>query len=349
MVKGLKMRRRVQFFSCKFMSKSIALSNEKGGVALVLVIWIMVILLALVGEFSYSMRTEMKITRNFKEEEEAYQLALAGIEQAKIELLSVKDLRSAFVNEDDVLVFFNESDTNDIEEEETERSNQLGRGNFEYTIIDEDGKVNINTAKAEQLRLLFLDSGVDTEEVSTIVDSILDWRDENSLHRLNGAEEDYYTSLERPYSCKDGPFSTIEELLLVKGITPEIYFGSAHDNVTPEDQETEESEEEEEDESYRGVAGYLTVNGSELININTAQLPVLEATFGAVVADNIMIQRENGPIKKPVGKSKVDSTFFTIISTGKNSDESVKRTVKVLLQRQANDLVTLHWSDNSIE
>jgi type II secretory pathway component PulK len=347
MVKGLKMRSRVQFSSCKFVGKSIALSNEKGGVALVLVIWIMVILLALVGEFSYSMRTEMKITRNFKEEEEAYQLALAGIEQAKIELLSVRDLRTAYVNENDVLVFFNESDTNDTEGEETERSNQLGRGNFEYTIIDEDGKVNINTAKAEQLRRLFLDSGVDTEDVSTIVDSILDWRDENSLHRLNGAEEDYYTSLERPYSCKDGPFSTIEELLLVKGMTPEIYFGSAHDNVTPEDQETEESEEEE--ESYRGVAGYLTVKGSELININTAQLPVLEATFGAVVADNIMIQRENGPIKRPVGKSKVDSTLFTIISTGKNYDESITRTVKVLLQRQANDLVTLYWSDNSIE
>lgn len=349
MVKGLKMmRRRVQFFSCRFLGKSIALSNEKGGVALVLVIWIMVILLALVGEFSYSMRTEMKIVRNFKEEEEAYQLALAGIEQAKIELLSVKDLRSAFFNENDVLVFFNESDTNDTEEEVIERNNQLGRGNFEYKIIDEDGKVNINTAKAEQLRRLFLDSGVDTEEVSTIVDSILDWRDENSLHRLNGAEEDYYTSLDRPYSCKDGPFSTIEELLLVKGMTPEIYFGSAHDNVTPEDQEAEESEEEEE-ESYSGVAGYLTVKGSELININTAQLPVLEATFGAVVADNIMIQRENGPIKRPIGKSKVDSTFFTIISTGKNSDESITRTVKVLLQRQANDLVTLYWSDNSIE
>lgn len=347
MVKGLKMRSRGQFSSFKFVGKSIALSNKKGVVALVLVIWIMVMLLALVGEFSYSMRTEMKITRNFKEEEEAYQLALAGIEQAKIELLSVRDLRTAYVNENDVLVFFNESDTNDTEGEETERSNQLGRGSFEYMIIDEDGKININTAKAEQLRRLFLDSGVDTEEVSTIVDSILDWRDENSLHRLNGAEEDYYTSLERPYSCKDGPFSTIEELLLVKGMTPEIYFGSAYDNVKPEDQEAEETEEEE--ESYRGVAGYLTVKGSELININTAQLPVLEATFGAVVADNIMIQRENGPIKRPVGKSKVDSTFFTIISTGKNYDESITRTVKVLLQRQANDLVTLYWSDNSIE
>jgi len=349
MAEGLKMRSRAQFFSCKFMGNSIALSSEMGGVALVLVIWIMVILVALVGEFSYSMRTEMKITRNFKEEEEAYQLAIAGIEQAKIELLLVTDLRTAYVNENDVFVFFDKSDEYDTEEEVPERSGELGRGSFEYTIIDEDGKININIAKAEQLRYLFLDSGVDASEVDIIVDSILDWRDENSLHRLNGAEEDYYTSLERPYSCKDGPFSTIEELLLVKGMTPEIYFGSAHNRVKREDKEAEETEEEEEEESYSGVAGNLTVKGSELININTARLPVLEATLGAEVADNIIIQRENGPINRPVGKSKVDSKFFTITSTGKNSDESITRTVKVLLQRQENDLVTLYWGDNSIE
>ena len=66
------------------------MQNEKGVVALLLVLWVMVILVAIAGEFSYSMRTEVNITRNFKEEEESYQLALAGIERAKIEILSAK-------------------------------------------------------------------------------------------------------------------------------------------------------------------------------------------------------------------------------------------------------------------
>lgn len=311
-----------------------------------LVIWIMVILVALVGEFSYSMRTEMKITRNFKEEEEAYQLAMAGVEQAKAELLLVRDLRTAYLSENDLFVFFDESNTGEAALSEPERSGKLGRGSFEYKIDDEDGKINLNTATPEQLRQLFVDSGVASEDVDTIVDSILDWRDENSLHRLNGAEEDYYTSLEKPYSSKDGPFSTVEELLLVKGMTPEIFFGSDYGKPKPEDQEQSTDEEQK---SYSGVAQYLTVNGSELININTARLPVLEATFGLQVADNIMIQRQNGPLGRPVGRSKVDSKFFTITSTGKNADESLKRTVKVILQRQENDLVTLYWSDNSIE
>jgi hypothetical protein len=51
-----------------------SLRDASGAVALILVMWVMVILIAIVGEFSYSMRTELNITRNFKEEEEAYQL-----------------------------------------------------------------------------------------------------------------------------------------------------------------------------------------------------------------------------------------------------------------------------------
>jgi hypothetical protein len=53
-----------------------SLRDASGAVALILVMWVMVILIAIVGEFSYSMRTELNITRNFKEEEEAYQLRL---------------------------------------------------------------------------------------------------------------------------------------------------------------------------------------------------------------------------------------------------------------------------------
>ena len=59
----------------------------------------------------------------------------------------------------------------------------------------------------------------------TVIDSILDWRDSNRDHRLNGAEEDYYRGLDPPYSCKDGPFDVVEELLLVRGVTPELFAG----------------------------------------------------------------------------------------------------------------------------
>ncbi len=299
---------------------------ETGGVALVLIIWVMVILIAIVGEFSYSMRTEINITRNFKEEEEAYQLALAGIEFAKIEIFSAPEEENMYVNENDVLLF-------NQDEEEPERKGNLGNGSFEYIITDEDGKLNINTASVEELKYIFLDSGVDITEVDTIVDSIIDWRDKNDLHMLNGAEEDYYQSLPVPYSSKDGPFDSVEELLLVKGMTPEIFYGS---------------EDEEGEKVFEGVTKYLTVKGSNRININTASRLVLEAVLGIEMANNIIQQREAGPISRSIRNGKVSSEFFTVISTGMNKDGTIKRSIKTILQNKEDNLEIVYWNDNYI-
>ena len=133
--------------SSKSVSGAGVLINESGGVALVLVVWVIVVLTAIVGEFSYSMRTEVNITRNFKEEAEAYQLALAGIELAKFELLSVKMTEVMYLDENGKLTF-----GEDEVEEKPERKGDLGKGSYEYVIMDEDGKLNINSAREEQLR-----------------------------------------------------------------------------------------------------------------------------------------------------------------------------------------------------
>jgi general secretion pathway protein K len=322
----------------KLFNKKLA-GDETGGMAVILVIWIVVILMAMVGEFTYSMRTEINITRNFKEEEEAYQLAIAGIEQAKLELLLVNDLRGIHFGEDDVLIL-------DLAKEEEEvlpeRERALGRGSFEYTITDEDGKLNINSATQEQLRSVFMDSGVELEEVDTIVDSILDWIDTNDLHRLSGAEEDYYQSLDQPYSCKDDKFEKIEELLLVKGMTPEIFYGSHAVKKASEEIE------EEDEPKFSGVVDLLTVVGSGSININTSPEPVLVSVMGSVAANNIILQRDVAPLFNAGKNGKVDSQYFTITSTGKNSDESIKRTIKTVVLRQPKNLVIIYWDDNFI-
>lgn len=307
--------------------------KKEDGIALILVLWVMVMLTAIVGEFAYSMRTELNITRNFKEEEEAYQLALAGIEHAKMEILSVKESAYPYpyFNKNGILVF-----TQGEGEENPEREASFKNGRFSYTIIDEDGKLNINTASMEQLRYLITNFGIDIDitEADTIVDSILDWRDTDNLHRLNGAEEDYYQSLQRPYSCKDGPFEIIEELLLVKGMTPEIFLGS---------------KDETGEQKYNGITQYLSAKNSTKININTAQRTVLEAVFGVNVAENIIKQREVGPILAPIGNGTIKSTFFTIISTGTNTDGTIKRSIKTIVQKNGDKLETIYWNDNWIE
>ncbi len=311
------------------------LKNRDGGVGFILVTWILVALIAIVGEFTYTMRTELNIVRNFKEEEESYQLALAGIEQAKLEILSAKEPAYVYKNAEDLLSFKRD------EEEIPSRSAEIGNNTFSYTITDEDSKLNINKVPLEQLKNIIQGTGIDISEVDTIVDSIIDWRDTNDLHMLNGAEEDYYQSLEIPYSCKDGPFEIIEELLLVKGVTPEIFYGTGN---TVDEEDADNGEEE----YFHGIARYFTAFNTMKININTASQEVLETAFGTEKANNILIQREESPILTPISGGAVTSSFFTIISTGSTLDGKIKRTVKATLKKAGKKLEVIYWNDNFI-
>ena len=306
-----------------------SVSGEKGAVALILVIWVMVVLMAIVVQFTYSIRTELNITRNFKEEEEAYQLALAGIEKAKIEILSIQDPEYIHINDEGTLVF------NDDEEEVSVREGGLGRGSYSYTIEDEDGKLNINTATLAQLKHIFLNSNIELTEVDEVIDSIVDWRDKNDLHMLNGAEEEYYRSLPEPYSSKDGDFDVLDELLLVKGMNEELYYGS------------EGGDDEDESENvFEGAVKYFTVISSDAVNLNTAPMIVLESLFGNRVANDIMNQRDFGPVNRNIAKGKVLSDYFSIISTGSNIDGSIKRRVKTMIHKKPGGLETVYWNDN---
>ena len=122
-------------------------------------------------------------------------------------------------------------------------------------------------------------------------------------------------------------------------MTPEILFGSG---------EGEEDEDvyEEEEKAYDGVVQYLTVNGSQNLNRNTASRLVLEAVMGIEMANRILRDRESGPLSRPIKGGQVSSAFFTIISTGFNADATIKRTVKAVLEKKVNEIETVYWNDN---
>ena len=120
-----------------------------------------------------------------------------------------------------------------------------------YGFLDENRKINLNTATEEILRNLIQEVGhLRESEILGIVDSVLDWRDEDNEKRGYGAEDFDYLGMEHAYECKDAPFESVEELLLVRGVTPELFA-----RITP----------------------YLTVYGSGVVNLNTAPPEVLRA------------------------------------------------------------------------
>src|SRR5262245_59247373 len=105
--------------------------------------------------------------------------------------------------------------------------NASGQG-FRFGVIDESGKINLNA-------LLQIDSSgrvahdmlmAPANMTQEIADAILDWLDPDDEPRANGAENSYYQALSPPYRCKNGPLDSLEELLLVKGVTPGLLFGN---------------------------------------------------------------------------------------------------------------------------
>ncbi len=210
------------------MSRSFC-ANEKG-VTLFLVLWILVLLSVMAGEFCRTIRTEVNMTYDFSSRTKAYYAAYAGIQEG-IEWVVTSSAKVA----QKVHLKLNPED----EEQAPWRINTelppvaFGEDcSYLLRIDNESGKIDINRADAGTLRMLLSIFDLDDSDRDVIVDSILDWRDKDNLHRLNGAEDDYYRSLPEPYECKDGDFDTVQELLLVRGVTPEIFYGGLKDMVT---------------------------------------------------------------------------------------------------------------------
>ena len=189
----------------KFKIQNSKLSNQRG-VALIVVLWIFIFLFVVAFEFTSSVREEGVTARRYAEEAEGYYLALAGFQQGLYELLtqSPQSQPGAAPAADLFAGDWQEG--------------SLGQGLYHVRLMDEAGKININRVDEDTLRRVFTNLGVEEPHRSILVDSILDWRDEDDLHRINGAESDYYLSLSPPYAAKNGPFDTVEDLLWVRGV-----------------------------------------------------------------------------------------------------------------------------------
>jgi len=100
----------------------------------------------------------------------------------------------------------------------------VGRQNFRMQIVDAASLVNLNTADEIQLENM----GLTSEQI----DSLLDWREEGTTPRAEGAKDEFYNTLERPYNAKLRRMDHLDEVLLIKGFEPAVLF------QTPEQQNT---------------------------------------------------------------------------------------------------------------
>lgn len=230
------------------------IKNPQRGIALLVVLWILTILMVLVFSFSVMTRGETHGLLAFKEGMEKRFSAEAGINRGILEII----YRS--VNQNQAVIFTGKEAWR---LDGTPYDVQGGDGGYRVRIMDETGKISLNgltDSTGIVLKNLLINQGMSPENADIIVDSILDWKDGDDLHRLNGAENDYYMSLPNPYKARNADFETLEELILVKGMTTEILYGKGQ---------------------KKGIINFLSVHGkTNQISINAAPKEILAALPG---------------------------------------------------------------------
>jgi general secretion pathway protein K len=211
-------------------------NSSRSGIALVLVMMTIIVLSAIVGSLAISMSTEVRLARNTTYDSQMEWMGRSGIELARYALAN-KCAEQKNIDALNQMWAGGTSPCSNGVEDVSLKDVPLGPGHVTVTITDMERKWDINQVanprqpQREILQKALAEVGVtDAEQASTIIDSILDWCNPDASSGFSGAKSDYYMHLNPPYYCKNGPIDDITELLLIKGITPDIYWGSNSTN-----------------------------------------------------------------------------------------------------------------------
>lgn len=174
------------------------------GIALVAVLWVVVLLAILGGTFLSAMRAEMRMAHNLLAASQARLLAEAGINRAIYELYRPDPGQRPVA--DGTLHDF-----------------RIPGAVVKFGLLDETAKIDLNKAPRELLAGLFAAVDMDTDTRARLPDTIIDWRDSDVARQLLGAEDPDYLAAGLAYGAKDAPFDTVEELLLLPGMTHTVF------------------------------------------------------------------------------------------------------------------------------
>ena len=264
------------------MPKALKILKGNRGIALLITISVTTMLVAAALEYNRRARFAVISTAAVRDHLTMSNMATSGVYAAMA--LLVKDRSES--NFDSL----QEDWANPEKIDEVLQEISFEAGKISVTITDEMGKIQVNalvsfpeSREYNQAQVMLWDRYLriigseeqlkDDSDPVAIVNSVKDWLDsgdDDATTGLSGAESNYYEDLDPPYASRNGPIMDLNELLLIKGISPELYYGQAE---TP------------------GLSHHMTVHGITFaegtafnwpgrININTAALPVLSALLG---------------------------------------------------------------------
>jgi general secretion pathway protein K len=239
---------------------------NRRGIALILVLLILSLITAVTLQFNRDTRLEVYEAANLSEGISLRYVAESGFYAAGAILLSDKtsfdSLKEPWANTE-LLSLKSEA--------------FFDNGSFGVAIEDEGGKIAVNLLVSgndynPQIRDFLLrlltgrDFGMEPRRAQDLIDAIKDWIDADNEVTGAGAEGGYYAGLPRSYAVKNAPLDCIEELLMIKGVTRDLFYGTG---------------------KSPGLVQCLTVFGDGKININTAPKPVLAALAADMTAESV--------------------------------------------------------------
>jgi len=312
------------------------LDRPRPGLVLVIVL-VVIAMMTLAGyTFSELMLSERKAARLMNRQAQARALAESGVEAARHLVAQTEDMQIEAGG-----VFDNQSRFRGVMIVPGDVPADCGRftliapaqengifSGIRYGLENESTKLNLNTliqlekTTAGSGRQLLMALPGMTEDIA---DSILDWMDTDDESREFGAERDYYSALEKPYAPRNGALTTLEELMLVKGVTPALLFGpDGNRNGVVDANESADAAMGEADNSdggmNRGWAAYLTLysaesnlrsDGTARIYVNQSNMQTLytalEQALGQEQATYIVAYRQKGPYQATAATGSVNT------------------------------------------
>jgi general secretion pathway protein K len=250
-------------------------SRKQRGAALLAVLWLSAALSAIAFTVATRVRAETERTTTDVDALRAAYLADGAIDRALLYIQWGPNYKNA----DGTPKYF-------------ENPMPLMRFNFptgaaHVEIIPETAKLNVNLARGEEIRNLMVLLGVEPPRAQSLTDAILDWRSPTPGGAFSQFDQ-HYLSMAPTFHARHASFHEIEELLLVQGVTPDLFYGSYT------------RDEDGKLLRHAALRDCLSVFGTKgVLDINTAEPAVMEAvgiTPDAVTA--IVNRRRQRAIKQ---------------------------------------------------
>lgn len=273
-------------------------------VALIVVMVLVLAMAVIAGAFAYAMKVETRLSVRTQASGELEWLGRSGVEFARWALDQQRRIpgegRYHALNQ-----FWagGPGPTNGVDNPfagVSMNNLEIGAGHISIEIVDAERKLNINKLNdPRRLQLVLEQLGIIAADADSLISALGDWKDPDSNPRPNGAEDDYYLSQDPPYYAKNAPIDDISELLKIRGITPELYWGNrSHGKVHSANGEGSGGPT-----PATGLVDIFCAVSGDGVNVNTAPQAVLQVMLGGdpFLAQQLITQR--------AGLDGVEGTF----------------------------------------